>query len=196
MDPKDIPDFDLLLEYLQFQYEMEEDNEEKRKRISRKSKSQRKKRERKKKPNPLFVWEAISHCLSERKEFPEWVKAYLMRVSLNLLAIRNPGNRAADIIKDTLEFVDGTVFNRYVKAEENQQIYRKVEYEIKMQGEDNLPQIYADVATDFQRLLTTRRKDHYDETTIRKIYAEMKMLSERDVAEDAKLWKEDEDTRD
>jgi hypothetical protein len=112
MDPNQIPDFDLTLEYLQFQYEKEEDEEEKKARITRKNKSQRQRKEKKRKPNPLFVWEAISHCISEKKQFPEWVQEYLANVSSELLAIRNPGNRAAELIKDALGFEDATIFNR------------------------------------------------------------------------------------
>lgn len=190
MDPNQIPDFDLTLEYLQFQYEKKEEEEERKARITRKNKSQRKKKEKERTPNHLFVWEAIGYCASENKQYPEWVRKYLTNVSFKLLAIRSPGGRAAELIKDALGFEDATVFNRHITTKEKQQVFLKVEREIGKRGEGQIRQIFSDVATEFQRLVETRGKDRYDEATIQKIYNEMKKLSEKDIAEDTKLWKE------
>ncbi|MGO8942112.1 MAG: hypothetical protein ACLQJ7_00350 [Syntrophobacteraceae bacterium] len=190
MNLAEIPDFNTTLEYLQFQYEREEDEEEIKKRQTRKSRDQRKKKTKKQKRNPLFVWEAIKYCISEKVRLPEWVEKYLESVSDELLAIKNPGNRAADIIKDALGF-EGWVFDRHIKAEEKRQIFLLIEKERRKAGEtDDILEIFADVAKKFQRLLTTRGKERYSDETIRKIYYEMKHLHDQDMNEDRALWRE------
>ncbi|MEN6439161.1 MAG: hypothetical protein ABFD97_11325 [Syntrophobacter sp.] len=182
MDTNQIPDVDLMLEYLQFLYRWEEDAKQKKDSVIRKSKTPWKIKEKSRKPNPLLIWEAINYCILEKKEFPDWVGEYLRNVSNVLLNIRNPGNRAAEMIKDALEFEDGTDFNRYIRAEEKRQIFIRVEEEIqKREGTDPTNEIFAQVAETFQRFMPSRGKNRYSEETIKKFYYEIKHIQSEDM---------------
>ena len=191
MDPNQIPNSDLTLQYLQFQYEREEDEKEKKDRMARKSKTPWKIKEKIRKPNPLLVWEAIGYCLGAKKDFPDWVCEYLKNVSNGLLSIRNPGNRAADMIKDALGFEDGTAFNSYITVEEKRQIFLRVEEKIRNRGGTaSISEIFAEVAENFQRFVPTRGKNRYSEETIKKFYYEMERIQDGDLSEDRALWGE------
>lgn len=181
-------DFDLALEYLKLQREKEEE-EKKQKDITRsKTKAQWNVIEKKRDPNPLVIWEAVNYCVSENKDFPGWVRNYLQKVARELLSIRDPGSRAANLIKDALGFQDGTTFNRHVQAEEKLQIFHRVEEDIRKRGgTDSIDEIFAEVAKTFKRFAPARGKYHYASETIKKFYYEIKQVQEGDSRGDRAL---------
>jgi hypothetical protein len=167
-----VPDFNVTLEILEQSYANEPDD-------------------------PLYVWEAILYCLTGKVPMPEWVQVYLEEIAEDLLAIRKVGKRGGDEIKRALKIQKLDLFDRHIRAQDKERIFRMVQDEVLKRKDTNpdVLSIFADVASRFKPGAAARDKKRYSEEKIKQTYYELKRVHDKQAVEDREqeriLWKED-----
>lgn len=89
--------------------------------------------------NPIYVWEAITLCIKEGKNFPEWVTNYLSEAGNTLLEVAQKGmeKENAETVRDALKFNFGqgkSPFSSFLTTEKYIEVYlsvRKIKEKIK-----------------------------------------------------------------